>query len=52
MRPKEVPLGYKFAVVTTYLSTPHSIKIAFLEYKGFYLAIQNFTFYEFINCRQ
>ena len=30
---------YKFAVVTTYLSTPHSIKFVFLEYEGFSLAI-------------
>jgi len=28
----------KFAVITTYLSTPHSI-ITFLEYEVFYLAI-------------
>ncbi len=46
---------YKFNVITTYLSTPHSIKFAFLEYEVFSksalicLAIQNFTFYEFIN---
>jgi len=39
MRPKVVPLGYKFAVITTYLSTPHSIKFTFLEYEVFYLAI-------------
>ncbi len=38
----------KFNVITTYLRTPHSIKFAFLEYESFYLAIQNFTFYEFV----
>jgi len=38
----------KFNVITTYLSTPHSIKFAFLEYEVFYLAILNFTFYEFV----
>ena len=35
----------KFTVITTYLSTPHSTKFAFLEYEVFYLAIQKFTFY-------
>ncbi len=34
----------KLNVITTYLSTPHSIKFAFLEYEVFYLAIQSFTF--------
>ena len=52
---------YKFAVVATYLSTPHSIKFApqghflrgtFLEYEVFYLAILVLGFYEFINCLQ
>ena len=41
----------KFNVITTYLSTPHSIKFAFLEYEVFYLAIQIFTFYEFVNLK-
>jgi len=36
----------KFAVVTTYLSTTHSIKFAFLEYYFLYLSIHNFNFYE------
>ena len=40
---------YKFAVVTTYLSTPHSIKFSFLEYEVFFLAILVLGFYEFIN---
>ncbi len=35
---------FKFAVVTTYLSTPHAIKFEFLEYEAFYLAICNLTF--------
>jgi len=35
---------FKFAVVATYLSTPHSIKFMFLEYEIFHLAICNFTF--------
>ncbi len=39
----------KFNVITTYFSTPHSIKFALLEYEAFYLAIQNVTFYEFMN---
>ncbi len=39
----------KFNVITTYLSTPHSIKFAFLEYEVFYLAIRNLTFYEVVN---
>ena len=38
----------KFTVTATYLSTPHSIKFTFLEYEVFYLAIQNFTFYELV----
>ena len=49
----------KLNVITTYLSTPHSIKFAFLEYEVLdvyayrvfaltYLAIQKFTFYEFV----
>ncbi len=38
----------KFNVITTCLSTPHSIKFAFLEYEVFYLAIKSVTFYEFI----
>ncbi len=29
----------KFTVTAAYLSTPHSIKFAFLEYEVFYLAI-------------
>ena len=41
-------MGYTFAVVTTYLSTPHAIKFAFLENEVFYLAILVLGFYEFI----
>ena len=48
---------FKFAVGTTYFSTPHSIKFEFLEYEDFYpkhtghkyLAIQILSFYELIN---
>jgi hypothetical protein len=40
---------YKLNVITTYLSTPHSIKSVVLEYEVFYLTIQNFTFFEFVN---
>ena len=44
----------KLNVITTYLSTPHSIKFAFLEYEVFSkstlicLSIQIFTFYEIV----
>ncbi len=41
----------KFTVTAAYLSTPHSIKFAFLEYEVFYLAIWNFTFYELVTLR-
>jgi len=34
----------KLNVITTYFSTPHSIKFAFLECEAFYLAIIKFTF--------
>ena len=33
--PREVSLGYKFAVTAAHLSTPHSVKFAFLEYDSF-----------------
>ena len=36
----------KFNVITTYSSTSHSIKFAFLECEVFYLAIPKFTFYD------
>ncbi len=45
-------MGDKFAVTAAYLSTPHSVKFAFLEYEVFYLAIQNFTFYELVISNQ
>ncbi len=53
LHPESRKLAYllrhcKLNVITTYLSTPHSIKFAFLEYEVFSLAIQNFTCYEFV----